>query len=61
MYSKGCITISTRHVTGDRVIFNDFASPGNSLMETTMAPLICMLETWSAYQDIYNGNGNILR
>ena len=31
------------------------------LMETTMAPLICMLEIWFAYQQIHNDSGNILR
>ena len=28
------------------------------LIETTMAPLICMLERWFAYQEIYNDNDN---
>ena len=31
------------------------------LMETTMALLICMLETWFTYQEIHNDNGYILR
>ena len=30
-------------------------------METTMAPLICMLETWFAYQEFQNDRDNILR
>ena len=31
------------------------------LVETTMAHLICILETWLAYQEMYNDSGNILR
>ena len=30
------------------------------IIKTTMAPLICMLETWFAYQEIHNDSGNIL-
>ena len=29
MHIMGFMTISMRHVTGDWVTFNDFASPGN--------------------------------
>ena len=59
MHIMGCMTISMRHVTSDWVIFNDFQQL--CLMETTMAPLICMLETLFAYQEIHKESGNILR
>ena len=46
MHVMGCMIISMSHVTGNWVTFNNFASSVTCLMETTFAPLICMLETW---------------
>ena len=59
MHIMGCMTISMRHVTSDWVTFNDFQR--FCLMETAMAPLLCMLETLFAYQEFHNDNGNSLR
>ena len=58
MRITGCMTISMRYVASDWVTFNDFQQL--CLMETVMAPLICMLETLFAYEEIYNDNFNNL-
>ena len=59
MHVIGCMTISMRQVISDWDTFNDFQPL--CLMETAMAPLIFMLETLFAYQEIHNDSGNILR
>ena len=61
MHIMGCMTIDMRHVTGDWVTFNDFALPGNMPHGNNYDSLICMKETWFAYQEIHNDNDNIVR
>ena len=61
MHIMGYMTISMRHVVGNWVTFNDFASPGNMPHGNNYGSLICMLEIWFAYQQIHNDCGIILR
>ena len=66
---RNIVSTVTEHKSAKQTFFNTgIGSHWNilphqaaCLMETIMAPLIFILETWIANQDNYNDSGNILR